>query len=297
MRYIDIHTHVISPDTETYPLAPLGGTQSTWSAERPVTVEQLLSAMDEAGEAKSVVVQASTAYSYDNSYLADSLDAVDGDRLLGVCSVDFLAEDALEKLEYWIEERGFVGVRLFSTGSTMPTQGDWLDDPRTHAAWQWSESHGLPVCVQMQSTGIPQLERILERFPDLTIVLDHAARPILAGGPPYPQAAPVFELARHDRVFLKVTSNTFLRAEAEEGGVAGLVDALVEHFGAGRIAWGTNFPATKGTMPDLVAYAERCLAHLSEGQRQAIFADTAERIYPRLLERDAALGSGTGTAS
>ncbi len=36
---IDIHPHIVSPDTKRYPLAPLGGTQSTWSSERPTTYQ------------------------------------------------------------------------------------------------------------------------------------------------------------------------------------------------------------------------------------------------------------------
>jgi L-fuconolactonase len=283
MRYIDIHTHVISPDTAKYPLEPLGGVQSTWSRDRPTTVEQLLAAMDDAGVERAAVVQASTAYSYDNSYLADSLDA-HGERLRGVGSIDFLADDAVQKLDYWVGERGLIGLRLFSTGSTMPEQGDWLDDPRCDPAWKWAEAHAVPVCLQMQSSGIPQLENVLARFPDLTIVLDHAARPVLAGGPPYPQAAILFALSRFERIFLKISSNTFLRTQDEEGGIRGLIDALVEHFGAQRIAWGTNFPATKGTMAELVSYAEQSLAHLPEADRRAIFSETALRIYPQLAQ-------------
>jgi L-fuconolactonase len=45
---IDIHPHIIAGDTSRYPLAPLGGHQSDWSRTRPVTVEQLITAMDEA---------------------------------------------------------------------------------------------------------------------------------------------------------------------------------------------------------------------------------------------------------
>jgi hypothetical protein len=30
MKIVDIHTHVISPDTARYPLSPLGGKQSEW---------------------------------------------------------------------------------------------------------------------------------------------------------------------------------------------------------------------------------------------------------------------------
>ena len=36
---IDIHPHIVSPDTKRYPLAPLGGTQSAWSSERPTTYQ------------------------------------------------------------------------------------------------------------------------------------------------------------------------------------------------------------------------------------------------------------------
>lgn len=281
MRYIDIHTHVISPDTARYPLAPLGGTQSAWSAERPASAAGLLAAMEEAGVAKAAVVQASTAYSFDNSYAADSV-ATAPDRLTGVCSVDFLARDATGLLRYWIKERGFSGVRLFSTGSTMPVQGEWLDDRRTWPAWGWCEANELPVCVQMQSSGIPQLEHVLADFPGLVIVLDHAARPDLAGGPPYPEAAPLFALSRHERIYLKISSNTFLRAEKEAGGPAGLMNALREHFTAARMAWGSNFPATKGTLPDLLAYAARQLDGFTEAERAEFFGGTAARIYPAL---------------
>jgi predicted TIM-barrel fold metal-dependent hydrolase len=281
MRYIDIHTHVISTVTSEYPLAPLGGKQSTWSAERPTSGDELLTAMDDAGVEKAAVVQASTAYSFDNSYAADSVELA-SDRLAGVCSVDFLADDAAERLEYWVKERGFVGVRLFSTGSTLPTQGEWLDDPRTRPAWEWCEENELPVCVQMQSTGIPQLERILANFPRLTVVLDHAARPNLAGGPPYPHAEPLFALTRHERIYLKISSNTFLRAEKEAGGPNGLMRALRDHFTARRMAWGSNFPATKGSLPELRAYAEKQLDGFSDNEKAEFFAGTATRIYPAL---------------
>jgi predicted TIM-barrel fold metal-dependent hydrolase len=281
MRYIDIHTHVISADTVKYPLAPLGGKQSTWSEDRPTSAEDLLNAMDDAEVQKAAVVQASTAYSFDNSYAADSI-AVAPDRLVGVCSVDFLKQDATERLEYWVKERGFVGVRLYSTGSTMPNQGEWLDDPRTRPAWEWCEANELPVCVQMQSTGIPQLERILADFPRLIVVLDHAARPNLAGGPPYPNAGPLFALARFERIYLKISSNTFLRAEKEAGGPNGLMRALRDHFTAARMAWGSNFPATKGALPELRAFAEQQLGGFDEAEKAEFFAGTAARIYPAL---------------
>ena len=89
---VDIHPHIVSPDTQRYPLAPLGGKQSTWSAERPTTYHDLLEAMDEAGVAKAAIVHSSTAYGYDNSYAADAVTAVPS-RFAGVYSIEVLAPD------------------------------------------------------------------------------------------------------------------------------------------------------------------------------------------------------------
>src|SRR5437588_590269 len=87
---IDIHPHIIASDTVRYPLAPLGGHQSDWSRTRPVTTEQMIAAMGQAGVAKAAIVQASTCYGHDHSYVADAV-AAHPDRLTGVFPVDALA--------------------------------------------------------------------------------------------------------------------------------------------------------------------------------------------------------------
>ena len=139
---IDTHNHVISSDTARFPLAPVGGKQSDWSATRPVSHDQMIADMDAAGVAKSVVVQASTAYGHDNSYLAEAV-AAHPTRLTGVFSVDILAPDACERIRSWAGQ-GLVGFRLFTTGSTMPGQASWLDDPRCHPAWALAEDVSWP---------------------------------------------------------------------------------------------------------------------------------------------------------
>src|SRR3989442_12217104 len=108
---IDIHPHIVSPDTKKYPLDPLGGTQSTWSSERPTTYRMLLDAMDEAGVAKAAIVHSSTAYGYDNSYVADAVAAVP-ERFTGVYSIDGLAPHAGKTVDDWLG-LGCTRLRLF----------------------------------------------------------------------------------------------------------------------------------------------------------------------------------------
>src|SRR5215813_4739705 len=180
---IDIHPHVIATDTARYPLAPLGGTQSTWSRDRPTSYETMIEEMDAAGVAKSAIVQASTAYGHDNGYVAEAI-AAHPKRFTGVFSVDVLAPDAVDKMKFWIG-KGFSGMRLFTTGSTMPGQATWFDDPRTFPAWQYANEIGMPVCMQLTPQGFPQLRGLIEKFPKVKFILDHLARPHLADGPPF----------------------------------------------------------------------------------------------------------------
>src|ERR1700726_624210 len=108
MTVVDIHPHIVSPDTQRYPLAPLGGTQSTWSSERPTTYETLITAMDEAGVDKAAIVHSSTAYGYDNRYVADAVAAVPS-RFTGVYSIDAMAADTLKTFDHWLG-RGCTGM-------------------------------------------------------------------------------------------------------------------------------------------------------------------------------------------
>jgi predicted TIM-barrel fold metal-dependent hydrolase len=274
---IDIHSHVISTDTRRYPNAPVGGHKSDWSRERPVSVEHMIAAMDQAGIAKAALVQASTCYGHDNSYIADAV-AAHPDRFTGVFSVDVLAPDAPKKIRHWAG-RKLTGMRLFTAGSTMPTQADWVDDPRSFPAWDCASELGIPVCMQMTFSALPQLVRMLQRFPKVRVILDHLAKPTLSDGPPYTSAGDVFALANYKNLYLKLTPRTVAEAQAGKATHATFFPLLVSKFGASRIAWGSNYPASEGTLPELLEVSQAALSMLSAEDRDWIFAGTALTLY------------------
>jgi len=279
---IDIHPHVISTDTTRYPRAPIGGHQSDWSRERPVSVDQMIEAMTRAGVAKSALVQASTCYGHDNSYVADAV-AAHPERFTGVFSADLVAPDAVTKMAHWMR-KGLTGMRLFTTGSTMPGQADWLDDPRSFPGWEYAAEKNLPVCLQMTAKGIPQLVNILKRFPKLRVILDHLARPVQEDGPPYRGADSLWGLAAYPGVFVKATERNFVGARAGAATPESFFGKLVSEFGARRIAWGSNFPASERTLPALVQLAQETLAFLPATDREWIFSGTALALYPALAK-------------
>ena len=283
---VDIHPHVISTNTVRYPNSPLGGHKSDWSRERPVSIDQMVAAMDQAGIAKAALVQASTCYGHDNSYVADAVAAY-AERFTGVFSVDVLAPDAAQKIHYWMG-RKLTGLRLFTAGSTMPNQADWVDDPRSFPAWECAGEVGIPVCMQMTVKAIPQLSGMLERFPKVSVILDHLAKPTLSDGPPYVAAADVFRLARYENLYLKVTPRTVGEARNGKATPASFFPLLVSEFGASRVAWGSNFPASEGTLAELLQTSQEGLSVLSAEDREWIFSKTALTLYPALASHSRA---------
>lgn len=281
-RIIDIHAHVIAADTERYPRTPIAGEQSSWSRDRPVDLEQMLAAMDAAGVARMALVQASTCYGHDNAYVADSV-AAHPERYTGVFSVDVFQPDAVEKIRYWAG-RGLAGLRVFLAGHTAALKDLRLDDPRSFPAWRCAEALGIPVCVQMRAPGLPQLATVLERFPGVTVVLDHCGRPALEDGPPYRAAESLFLLARHDNLHLKLTTHNVRESSKGKATPETFFTTLVETFGARRIAWGSNFPASEGSLAEILAEARAALTGLKESDRDWIFSRTAQRLYPTLAQ-------------
>lgn len=279
-RLIDIHPHIISTDTRRYPVAPLGGHRSEWSKHRSVDFDQLLVGMNAAGIDKAAIVHSSTTYGYDASYLADAI-AGHRDRCTGVFSVDVLAADAVEKIQYWLG-RGLSGLRLFAVGSTVQTDQSWIADPASFPAWKFCSEQNIAVAISMRQDGLPHLVEVIERFPEVRIVLDHLLHAPFNDGPPYAAAAPLFEMARYPSVYLKLTTAIIQRSRQEQATPRSFFGKLLSSFGSERIAWGSNFPAVAGSLPDIVAEAREILSVLPAADQENIFWRTATALYPAL---------------
>jgi predicted TIM-barrel fold metal-dependent hydrolase len=280
-QLVDIHPHIISADVEKYPITPLGGVRSEWSKDRHAApLEALLEAMDSANVARAAVVQSSTTYGHNNSYLADSVDRSDG-RITGVCSVGFMDDSVIDDIKYWIDERGMSGLRLFTTGSTMQ-QTDWLNDQKAMVAWDYVAERDIPICVQLRVPALPMLHDVLRRHPNLRIVLDHVVMTEFLEGPPYAMAEPIWELADYPGVHLKVTTKTLRTGGQSEGGAVGVLRELIAHFGSERLAWGSNWPASDPVLGNLTSLLLNAVADLPERDAANICGETAMRLYPKL---------------
>lgn len=281
MDIVDTHCHIITDDVTRYPRGPIGGTQSGWATTRPVTADGMIERMDEAGIGQAVLVQATTAYGYDNSYVLDSR-AQRPDRFIAVGTVDPLRPDAADNLAAVAGDGGLAGVRLFTSGSTVPTQGEWFAAPETYPFWDKATELGVTVCLQMRlGPATEQLHLLLNRFPSVRVLLDHMGYPDIAASPTDAGEA-VADLAVHPGLHLKLTHRNLERLHDVGAKASGFLDPVLAAFGANRIAWGSNLPAAEQSLPELVALAQEVLADVPEPERREIFAGTARRLYPSL---------------
>ena len=279
---VDIHPHIISDDEGRYPPAPLFGKRSDWSQERPCTVETLIAQMDDAGVEKAAVVHSSTTYGFDNSYVVDSCNRYPG-RLIAVGSVDMLEPNAVATIRRWVD-RGLAGLRLFTGGSTKEFDPSELDDRRAFPAWELCGELGLTMCIQTGPIGLPQVTALAQRFPKVPIILDHLGRPDTTDGPPYRAAQSLFDLAPIPSIYLKLTPRIMSDSIKGAATPETFFPKLVAAFGAKRLAWGSNFPTSPGTLAEIKATAQKRLAILSAQDREWIFAKTAQTLYPRLAD-------------
>jgi len=282
IKYIDIHPHIISDDESKYPPAPLFGKRSDWSQERPSTVETLIAAMDEAGVAKAAVVHSSTTYGFDNSYVVDGC-AKYSDRLVAVGSVDVLQPDAPKVIRDWVA-RGLAGLRLFTGGSTKEFDPSELEDPMSFPSWELCSELGISMCIQTGPVGIPQVKMLAGRFPKVKIILDHLARPDVLDGAPYAAAASLFELAPLANIYLKLTPRIFGDVKRGAASADTFFPKVVAAFGSKRMAWGSNYPTSEGTLVANLAKAKAALASRSQDDQEWIFGKTAQTLYPKLAD-------------
>lgn len=282
MVIVDAHPHVIAADRTRYPFSPLDVRPSDWVLERGKPREGYVAELDAAGIPLAVLVQASMGYGYDNDYVADST-AAEPDRFVGVGALDVAAPDAVERLTYWVRERGLVGMRVFLTAPNLgPTPEAVLDDPRIAPLWERARELGIPVKLQLRAAMLPRARTLAQRHPDLDFIIDHFAKVPVDDGPPYAAAAELWALAACPRVNLLVSDAVIRDAMHGKATPRSFVERTIATYGADRILWGSNFPSSAGSVVELLALATETLAFLPERDRAAIFGGTALRLYPKL---------------
>src|ERR1700712_5047239 len=140
-----------------------------WVHDAPLSAPDLLAQMDGAGVDGAVLVQARTAYGYDNSYVAHARTSAPA-RLAATAIVDMSAPDRLQELHRWWDGGQVSGVRLFNI---PPSPDAWIDDPALATFVRDAHGWGVRISACTLAPDLPALGRLLARVPEVPIALDH----------------------------------------------------------------------------------------------------------------------------
>jgi len=269
-RIIDPHVHVWKNDPR-YPWAK----ETTRPPEKDATPEMLIGLMKANGVEKTVIVHV-IYYRWDNSYTADVLKQYP-QYFQGVARVNPEDPAAPDHLSRLVGQQGFRGVRLSPAGDEL---GDWIRGPLMPPLWERCRSLKVPMTVLAPSTRMPDVGKLIEKFSDLTVVIDHMADTPLDK----PQELEkLIALHRYPKVFVKISHTWSLSRQpypypdAQEQ-----VRRLYDSFGPQRLMWGTDWPMVEAHCgyARALAVVRDEMKFLSEEDKSWILGKTVERVWP-----------------
>jgi len=265
----DPHVHVWKHDAQ-FPFAA-----GAKVPEYDATPEALLALMKQNGIRKTVIIQV-IHYRYDNSYLAAVLREYP-QYFLGVCRVDPLDPAAPDHLTHWSEQKGFRGVRL---SPAADANGDWIRGPLMEPLWKRCDSLKVPMTLLAPISRIPDCQKLIDKFPDVTIVIDHMAdcpvnRP--------EELEKLIALARYPKVFVKISHTWSLSKQGYPWTDSqALVKQLYDKFGPQRLMWATDWPIAKdiATYPERLTVVRDEMKFLNAEDKSWILSKTIEQVWP-----------------
>ena len=141
----------------------------------------------------------------------------------------------------------------------------------------------LSICVQANPAGMGMLTEMMDRFPAVPIILDHYGRANLDDGPPYGDSQVIFAMgSRYPQLTVKFSPAVIERASKGKATPETFVPMLVDAFGTNRIVWGSNFPASHGTLGEIAEACAAAFAFLPAGDVDKIMGTNALRLYSAL---------------
>ena len=192
---------------------------------------------------------------------------------------DLKAEDAPERISALAAHPKLKGLRPML--QDLP-EHDWIADAALGPAVAAMLDHHLSVDALVLTHHLPALLIFAQRFPQMPIVIDHAAKPPIASAELRSWKRHIASLAALPQVHCKLSGLvTEAAAQWQTADLQPYVDHVLERFGAGRVLWGSDWPVLN-LAADYGRWLETCdvlLAGMSEHEKRQIFALNAQRFY------------------
>ncbi len=293
MMRVDAHQHFwrMSDRAGQWPPADLA------AIHRDFLPDDLVASLAGADITATVLVQ-SLPSAADTQFLLDLADAHEFVR--GVVGwVDMKAPDAAQRIDRLARHPRLKGLRPM----LQDLPDDWIADPAVAPAVEAMCRGGLVFDALVLPRQLTHLLAFATRYPALTIVIDHAAKPFIARGELQPWREDMAALAALPQVACKLSGLlTEAGTRAQVDALQPYAQALWQLFGPSRLVWGSDWPVLRlaGDYAGWLAMSEALVAALRPAPdprgQAAIFGGNATRLY-RLTPPPGTSGARSLTSS
>jgi len=270
---VDAHQHFWDPARGDY-----GWLKPDNPIHRVFSPDELRPLLAETGVDATILVQAAPT-AEETDYMLGI--ARDTPWVLGVVGwIDLEAADAADQLHRRARNPLFLGVRPMLQDLD---DADWILQSSLAPALDAVAAEGLVFDALILSHQIAAITELASRHPQLSIVLDHAAKPRLGEADAMAKwASDIQRLARLPNVTCKISG---LLTELPPGGdkddIARAIGVLFDLFGPARLLWGSDWPVLTlaGDYREWLGLAHKAVADKDAEAVRAVMGENALRVY------------------
>ena len=194
--------------------------------------------------------------------------------------VDLRSDDLKSQLDEFAKHPKFVGVR--HVVQDEPDDDFILGEAFVKGIEQLKE-YNLVYDILVFPRQLAAATKLVAKFPDITFVLDHIAKPDIKSGALEDWATDMYELAMNSNVYCKVsgmvTEADWKSWTPEE--FAPYLDVVFDAFGTDRIMIGSDWPVCRlaGEYPEVMKLVIDYISDKTEVEKQAILGGNAIEAY------------------
>lgn len=275
---IDAHHHLWKLSRADYGWIGNGDDPAVAPIERDYLVGDFRSLAAANGIAGSVVVQAAQTLG-ETRWLLDQARA-SGGLIKGVVGwIDMAASDAPDALHDLARDPFLRGIRPMLQEIA---DVEWVLQPALEPALRAVVELDLSFDLLVRPAHLKAALVLLSRHPDLRAIVDHGAKPDIAGGTWQPWADDMRRIARETPAYCKLSGLvTEARPHWKADDLLRYAEHLVECFGIERLVWGSDWPVMllNADYAGWLAAAKQFIAPHSTEDQMAVMSDNAIRFY------------------
>ena len=241
----------------------------------PAMIEPILK---RCGVEKTILVQASNSLE-ETRWLLKLADQ--NPFIAGVVGwVDLSVREVGHQLNEFVAHPKFKGVRHLVESEPAD---DWLIQENVLAGLRSLASFGISYDLLVHTRHLKHVGTVAESCPELSLVVDHLAKPPIESGDISEWAREIKEVAAYPKISCKlsglVTEANLTAWRTED--LRPVVQTALEYFGPERLMFGSDWPVClRAASYDRVLEAfQSLLADLNDEERSRIFSRNATEFY------------------